>query len=209
MFERVVLLLLSGQFICKVSHPGAFRFLEGDEDRAEVDRYLSRLGRRLARTAHQAGYYLAFIRAGVDEREAIRTQFAEIKGTLAPVVHFFQLVMRACEQEDLLMHGAIIESSTLMAHIDQDAGLRSELQTVATLFKTTAIDGAHRSILERILRKLRDGGYLTLVNAERGLYQVTSRIEYLLEIIRFLQDNDETVKRLVDEDPSGETAPLL
>jgi len=208
-FERVILLLLSGDFICKVSHPDAFKFLEREEERAEVDRYLSRIGRRLARTSHQAGYYLTFIRVGEDERDTVRSHFAEIKGTLTPVVLFFQLVMRATGREDMLMHGAIIESSTLMSQIDQDAGLRNELQTVATIYKAIAADGAHRSMFERILRKLKESGYLSLVNAERGFYQVTSKVEYLLEVVRFLQENDETLKGLVEEDQTGESQSLL
>lgn len=209
MFERVVMLLLAGEFICKVSHPEEFRSLEREDERREIDRYLSRIGRRLAQTRHQSGYYLAFVRCGEQEKETIRHHFSEIKASLTPVVMFFQLVMRATGREELLMHGAIIESSAMMAKIDQDAGLRNELQTVATIYKTIATDGAHRSMFERILRKLKDSGYLALANAERGLYQVTAKVEYLLEIVRFLQDNDETLKGIMDEEPAGEVAPLI
>ena len=115
MFERVVMLLLAGEFICKVSHPEEFRFLEREDERREIDRYLSRVGRRLAQTRHQSGYYLAFVRCGEQEKDTIRHHFAEIKSSLTPVVMFFQLVMRTTGQEELLMHGAIIESSAMMA----------------------------------------------------------------------------------------------
>jgi predicted transcriptional regulator len=103
----------------------------------------------------------------------------------------------------------MIESSAMMAKIDQDAGLRNELQTVATIYKTIATDGAHRVMFERILRKLKESGYLTLANTERGLYQVTAKVEYLLEVVRFLQENDETLKGIMDEETAGEGASLL
>lgn len=209
MFERVVMLLLAGEFICKVSHPAEYQFLEREDERTEVDRYIARIGRRLAQTRHQSGFYLAFVRSGEQEKETIRRHFAEIKASLTPVVMFFQLVMRTTGREELLMHGALIESSAMMAQIDQDAGLRNELQTVATVYKTIAADGAHRSMFERILRKLKDSGYLTVANVERGLYQVTAKVEYLLEVVRFLQENDETLKGIMDEEPAGEETPLL
>jgi len=209
MFERVVLLLLAGEFICKVSHPEEFRFLDRDDERASLDQYLMRIGRRLAQTAHHSGYYLAFARCGDAERDAIKTTFAELKQTLTPVVIFFQMVMRATGREDILLHGALIETSSLMAQIDQDPGLRNELQTVATIYKAIATDGAHRSMFERILKRLKESGYLYIANAERGLYQVTSKVEYLLEVVRYLQENDETLKNIGDDDSEGDTLPLL
>ena len=37
----------------------------------------------------------------------------------------------------------------------------------------------------------------------------SAKVEYLLEIVRFLQDNDETLKGIMDEEPAGEVAPLI
>lgn len=210
MFERVIFLLLAGEFICKVSHPDEFRFLEREQERADVSSYLGRIHRRLAQTPHQSGYYLAFARIGDGEREAIKASFQDIKGALAPIVLFFQLVMRTTGREDLLMHGAILESSAIMSKIDQDAGLRNELQTVAVISRASSADGAHRSTFDKLLGKLRAQGYLTLVNSERGLYQVTSKVEYLLDVVRFLQENDQTLKVAAsDEDPDAATRILL
>jgi DNA-binding IscR family transcriptional regulator len=95
-----------------------------------------------------------------------------------------------------------------MAQIDQDPALRNELQTVSNLFKQN--EGSNRQVFDRILGRLKNGGYLQLVNAERGLYQVTAKVEYLLDIIRFLQENDETLKGQSDEADDGQgSAELL
>ena len=40
--------------------------------------------------------------------------------------------------------------------------------------------------LERLLKKLRDDGYLVLANPEREIYEVTGKIEYLQEVVDFL-----------------------
>jgi len=207
-FEAAVRLLLSGEFICPVNHPEEYRYLKDDGTRSEIDHYLSRIGRRLTTTSHGSGYFLAFTHCGETERAIIKAQFTEIKGTLAAVATFFRMVMRATGREDLLMHGATLESSVLMAQIDQDPALRNELQTVSNLFKQN--EGSNRQVFDRILGRLKNGGYLQLVNAERGLYQVTAKVEYLLDIIRFLQENDETLKGQSDEADDGQgSADLL
>jgi hypothetical protein len=210
MFERVVFLLLSGEFICKVSHPEAFRFLSNDNEFLEVDNYLSKLGRRLARTSHESGFYLAFSHCGESERKIIVDHYQKIKGVLMPVVLFFQLVMRATGKEDILMHGSMIETNFLIGQIDQDPGLRNELQSLAVISKSFAADGSHRIMFDKIIRLMKDEGYLVLANPDRGLYQVTSKVEYLLDVVRFLQDNDEKLKAEEDTiETEGKTETLL
>lgn len=206
MFERVVFLLLQGEFVCAVSHPEEHRFLEDEGKREEVARYLAQLGRRIAITPHGSGYYLAFAHIGPAEREAVKTQFQEVKGTLGPTALFFQMAMRATGREDLLVPGSLIASHLLMAKIDQDPGLRNELQNIALIVRATAPDGAYRSMLDKLLGYLRGRGYLALVNAERGLYQVTSKLEYLLDVVRFIQENDTAAAKAASdaEDDDGQ-----
>ena len=208
MFEQTIMALLAGEFICRVSHPDLFRFLDDPDHQHEVNAYLEKIGRKMGSTSHQTGYYLTFVRCGPDERAAIREHFADIKANLAPVAGFFDTIMRATGREDLVLHGARIESNVLMALIDQDAGLRNQLQTVATLYKTVSSDGSHSSIFARVLRRLKDNGYLHLVSADRGVYQVTAKLEYLLEIVRFLEENDESVKESADATNENEKLGL-
>ena len=78
------------------------------------------------------------------------------------------------------MHGATLETSTIMAP-DHESGRRhcvTGLQMVATRF------GNHlrrwfpaRSVFEKVLKPNEKdaAGYLCLVNARRGLYQVTAK----------------------------------
>jgi hypothetical protein len=213
MFERTVFLLLQGEFICQVSHPDEFGFLENEASFEEVSRYLARLDRKIARTPHSAGFYLAFSHVGESERDAIKAHFQDFKGTIGPVVLFFQMVMRATGREDLLMPGAILESNVIMSKIDQDPGLRNELQNVALVSRATGADGAYRTMFDKLLTRLRTGGYLTVANSERGLYQVTSKLEYVLDVVRFLQENDPALSKSAESEIDEETAaterPLL
>lgn len=210
MFERVVFLLLQGAFICRVSHPDAYEFLNDEGNRVSVEDFFSRVGRRVAMTSKQSGFFLVFAHYGEQERAAIRANYAEIKNTLAPVVAFFNLVMRVTGQEDILMFGSTIEADTLLGKIDQDISLRNELQSLGAHCRAVVTDSTQRKLLESILKRLVGDGYLKLANPDRSIYQVTSKIEYLLDVIRFIHETDETLK-VGDEqaEVDGETGNLL
>lgn len=193
MFERVVFCLLEGAFICRVLHPEMADFLSDEENLRAVDAFLGRLGRRVARTSRQTGFYLAFANYGDNERAKIRANYTDIKNSLGPVVSFFKMVIRITGHEELLMQGAIIEVDTLMGKIDRDASLRSELQSVGIRFKTSS-DTSQRKQLESIIKRMVSDEYLVLVNPERMIYMVTAKIEYLLDVIAFIYAHDDAVK---------------
>jgi hypothetical protein len=69
--------------------------------------------------------------------------------------------MQALGREEFLAPGSIIESHRLIAAIDENANLRNELQTLVNLGKAS-IEGNLRIGLERLLKKMRDEGYLVL-----------------------------------------------
>lgn len=205
MFEQAMTLLLSGQFVCAVSQPDAYRFLQDEANRKEVEAFLARLGRRLVATRHGGAWYVAFARLEPEQRKGIREEYAEIKHNLRLVVGFFIHVMQALGREAFLAPGSVIETHRLIAAIDENPNLRNELQTLVNLGKASS-DGTLRSALERLLKKMRDEGYLVLANPEREIYAVTGKVEYLQEVVDFLMVH-ESVQEDVEETP--ETGSLL
>lgn len=205
MFEQAMTLLLSGQFVCTVSHPDAYRFLQDEANRKEVEAFLARLGRRLVATRHGSAWYVAFTHLDSEQRKGIREEYAEIKHNLRLVVGFFVHVMQALGREEFLAPGSVIETHRLIAAIDENPSLRNELQTLVNLGKASS-DGTLRTALERLLKKMRDEGYLVLANPEREIYEVTGKVEYLQEVVDFLMVH-ESVQEDVEESP--ETGSLL
>lgn len=204
MFETTVTLLLSGEFICSIRYPDAWRFLEDEAQRRDAEQFLARLGRRLARTRQGGAWFAAYQGIGSDERRAIREGFADIKHNLRLLVGFFVHVMQALRQEQFLAPGSIIESSRLMAAIDENPNLRVELQGLAGLGKGPGGDGTLRGTLERLLKRLRDDGYLVLANPEREIYEVTGKIEYLQEVVDFLMAHQSIPDEIEEEADAGE-----
>ena len=208
MFERVIFQLLEGVFICRVSHPDTFDFLCEEDNLRSVEDFFAKIGRRVARTSKQSGFYLVFAAYGERERGAIRSNYSDIKNNLIPVISFFNLVIRTTGQEDILMYGTAIEADTMIGKIDQDISLRNELQSLGSRFKTFSSDTTQRKLLDNIFKRLVNDGYLKLANPERAIYQVTSKIEYLLDVIKFIHETDETLK--VGDDPQeSETGSLI
>jgi hypothetical protein len=202
MFEQTLTLLLAGEFICAIRYPDAWRFLDDEEQRAEAEAFLARLGRRLARTRQGGAWFAAYTQVGSEERRAIREGFADIKHNLRLLVGFFVHVMQAQRQDQFLAPGSVIEANRLMAAIDENPNLRVELQAIATQGKGAGADGTLRGTLERLLKRLRDDGYLVLANPEREIYEVTGKIEYLQEVVDFLMAH-ESVKEELDEEDDG------
>jgi hypothetical protein len=206
MFEQTLTLLLAGEFVCNVRYPEAWRFLEDPEQRQDADAFLARLGRRLAQTRHGGAWYAALASVAPEDRKAIREELADIKHNLRLLVGFFVHVMQALRQEQFLAPGSVIEANRLIAAIDQNPNLRRELQSLASLGKGHGADGTLRGGLDRLLKRMRDEGYLVLANPEREIYEVTGKIEYLQEVVDFVMAY-ESIPDEVEEEP--ETGSLL
>jgi hypothetical protein len=207
MFDVAMSLLLSGEFVCEVRYPDAFRFLAADAHQKDANAYLARIGRTLAMTELGGAWYAAYDRINQEEKRAIKDEFTQIKQRIRFLVEFFVKVMRATNQEVFYSRGDKIEAHALMAAIDGNPGLRAEFQTMGTVGRGGATDGKMKSSLDRQLALLVDTGYLVVSNAEREIYQVTGKIEYLTEIVQFLMTTDNIPEDMGDEQDT--TAPLI
>lgn len=199
MFDVAMSLLLSGEFVCEVRYPDAYRFLAADAHQKDANAYLARIGRTLATTEQGGAWYAAYDRVNQEEKRAIKEEFAQIKQKIRFLVEFFVKSMRATNQEVFYSRGDKIEAHALMAAIDGNPGMRAEFQALGVVGRGGATDGKLKSSLDRQLNFLVDAGYLVVSNAEREIYQVTGKIEYLTEIVQFLMTTDNIPEDMGDE----------
>jgi hypothetical protein len=200
MFEETMNLLLAGEFICPIRYPQAFSYLSQEAQQKDVAAYLARIGRSLESTEQGSAWFMAFERLGNEEMRVIRDDFTRIKNDIRFLVRFFLNAMRGTEKEEFYAPGDTIEAHALMAVIDSNPGLRAEFQSLSSLGKGTSADGKLKSSLDKQLRYLRDDGYLVLANAEREIYQVTGKIDYLTEVVRFVMNADNIKDDLKEDD---------
>lgn len=202
MFEQSMSLLLHGEFVCPVRYPDAYRFLAEEAHQRDADAFLARIGRRLAKTALGGAWYMAYDQVGQEERRAIRDEFTPMKQDIRFLVDFFVKAMSASGRQDFYSRGDTISANALMAAIEDNPGLRAEFQSLASLGRGGNGDGKFRTVLARQLRYLKDEGYLIEANPEREIYQVTGKIEYLIEVVQFLMNND-SIADDVEEPDTG------
>ena len=81
----------------------------------------------------------------------------------------------------------------------EDTRIEPPPLALAGLGKGPTGDGTLRGTLERLLKKLRDDGYLVLANPECEIYEVTGKIEYLQEVVDFLMAHQSIPDELAEE----------
>lgn len=195
MFEPTLHLLLSGGFVCETSAPESYHYLQSEPAQDEVDAYLRRIGRRLARTAGGYAFYVAYLRVAQAERAEVRKLFSEIKYELRPVVNFLQLVMQALRSEEAPTPGERIDYPAMLKAVTGNAQLADDLRNFASLGKDfTAGDATVRGMLDKVFQQMVKAGYLLVLDRDREVYAFTGKLDYLMEAIDFLMDREQIVE---------------
>ena len=202
MFDVIAMRLLTGKFLCETTAPEAFRALEEDVMRNDVDAYLRRVGRRLACTAGGHAYYKAYERIGPDERTEVKRLFAEIKHELRPMVNFLKFVMQALRNEEAPSPGERIDYPSILRAVTTHPQLADALRNFAALGRDfTASDSTARSMLDKVFTQVVKGGYLFLLDRDREVYAFTGKLDFLLEAIEFLMANEQIADEAPDDQP--------
>jgi virulence-associated protein VapD len=188
MFKQVAEALLSGQFICPTAFPDAFDYLSKTENFSKIDVFLSQLDRELCVLEGEEIYYAAYAQIDNNNRSRIKEAFSEIRSQLRPVVEWMDMVMTATGQDMPIRARDEIRLHKLLHMIELEPSLCEQMNriTQAGLFKTnkTTINDQ----LSWILQKLEQCGYLVKPNPQGALYIVTGKMNYLHQIIAFLND---------------------
>jgi len=191
MFKHVTESLLSGQFICPTAFPDAFDYLSKAENFSKVDAFLSQLDRELCVLEGEEIYFAAYAEIDNDNRSQIKEAFSEIRSQLRPVVEWMDMVMTAMGQDMPIRARDEIRLHKLLKTIELEPSLCEQMNrlTQSALFKTskTTINDQ----LSWILQKLEQCGYLVKPNPQGGLYIVTGKMNYLHQVIAFLNDAEE------------------
>lgn len=206
MFEKIATLLMRGEFICEVAYPQEFKYLSDKDNLDDIEQFFSRIDRRIARTSEGAGYFLAY-RSYEANQSTIKSQFATIKHSIRPAIDFFNIIMRATGDEMILSSGTIIQADTLIGKIDQDASLRSSLQSLGAILKIAQADGTQAKLFASILKKM--DGYIVLTHPERSIYQVTGKIEYLHDTIALIMESEGISVAEEEEEENPQNGMLL
>ncbi|AFL74734.1 hypothetical protein [Thiocystis violascens] len=189
---QVIERLLQGAFICRTTDEDGWRFLKISGNREQVDAYLGQLNRLVATVGAGAAdsevFFCGYRALGEAERRVIGQQFRDICQSLTPLVEWLVLVQEAAGQDAPLTEGAPVRLNELQTIIEDTPALREQLTSLCRhrLFNSSsaAVDGQ----VKQVFKRLCELGYLIRPNSEKQIYLATGKLDYLYEVIRFIDE---------------------
>lgn len=188
MFKQVTEALLSGQFICPTAFPDAFDYLAKADNFKKAADFLAQLDRELCVLEGEEIYYSAHSSVDDNNRGQIKEAFSEIRSQLRPVVEWMDMMMTAMGQDMPIRARDEIRLHRLLKIIEHEPSLCEQMNrlTQSGMFKTNKTTITDQ--LSWILQKLEQTGYLVKPSPQGVLYIVTGKMNYLHQIIAFLND---------------------
>lgn len=190
---QVIERLLKGEFVCHTSDEDAWRFLKTPANREEIDDYLATLNRRVASVGGSLEsdvFFCAYRQLGDDERRVIGQQFRDLCAALTPLVEWLVLVQEAGAQDAPLTEGSALRLNELQSIVEDTPAFREQLARIShyRLFgsTSTSVDGQ----IKQVFKRLCELGYLLRPNPDKQIYLGTGKLDYLYELIRFVDESE-------------------
>lgn len=208
MFKPVVEALLSGKFICPTAYADEYGYLRNPEHFQKIADYLAPLDRALCTLDGGEAFYAGYTVIDETNRGQIREAFSEIRSQLRPVVEWMDLVMTAMGSDRPVRARDEIRLHHMLRVIEPEPSLCEQMArlTQMQLFRTAKTNVAEQLLW--VLQKLEQSGYLVKPNQQGSTYLVTGKMDYLHQVIAFLNDAEELELDQADED-SREQAELF
>jgi len=182
--------LLSGAFICDVTDPENYRRLQDESVQEEVNTYLRPLNRRLAQSQDGSVFFLAYVRLDDTARDTLKQQFSQVLSALLPLLDWMTLVQEAMGRDGAVNAGDTIKLQELVLQTEDNPSLRQRLQLLANdKFFNSQADAVDAQ-LKQIFKRLKENGYVRQPHSHRDFYEVTGKVDYLIELVRFIKDEE-------------------
>lgn len=182
--------LLAGDFICQVSDADAYRHLANEQTQEQLNHYLRPLNRRLASNEDHSVYFLAYHELNSRAREHLSSQFTVTIQSLLPLLEWLQLVQETLGRDSAITAGDTIKLQEFILRTEDNQSLRHRLQQLASDRFFNSQSEALDNQIKLIFRRLKEHGYLLQPHSERQYYIVTAKIDYLIDVIRFIRDEE-------------------
>ena len=186
----IIELLLKGEFICRTTNEDGWRALKNNSTRERVEAYLNQINRTVASAAEGDVFFCGYLQLGESERKVISSQFKDISQALIPMVEWVVLVQEASGQDAPLSEGAPVRLTELQSRIEDTPAFREQLAKLSQyrLFGSTSTNSDAQ--IKLVFKRLVELGYLVRPNVEKQIYIATGKLDYLYEVIRFIDETE-------------------
>ncbi|MGL4446536.1 hypothetical protein [Shewanella sp.] len=183
-------LLLKGEFICRTTNEDGWRALKTSSTRERVEAYLNQINRTLASAAEGDVFFCGYLQLGDSERKVISAQFRDICQSLIPLVEWLVLVQEASGQDAPLSEGAPVRLIELQSRIEDTPAFREQLAKLSQYRLFGSTSSSSDAQIKLVFKRLVELGYLVRPNAEKQIYIATGKLDYLYEVIRFIDETE-------------------
>ncbi|MEO9945238.1 hypothetical protein [Paraglaciecola sp.] len=182
--------LLEGEFICAVTDEHSFHKLQNEALVEEFNHFLRPLNRRVAKSDDASVYFLAYCDLSQNARHHLSQQFSTTVQSLLPMLEWMQLVQEALGRDGALSAGDTIKLQDFESKVVDNQSLMQRLAHLAAdkVFKSTS-DKVDMQI-KQVFKRIKELGYLHQPHKDRLFYIVTGKIEHLIELVRFIKDEE-------------------
>ncbi|GLP95363.1 condensin complex protein MksE [Paraferrimonas sedimenticola] len=201
---RVLEALLSGQFICQVSHDEAHQFLEVDANREEVETQLNLFNRTLASASSGQVRFAAYRQLGDDERKRLTGQFKDISSSLLPLVEWLVLVQESLGHNAPLTQGDILRLHELQGVIEDSPAFAEALAKIARYALFNSSSSSIDAQLKLVFKRLQELGYLVRPNEDKQIFIATGKVDYVMDVIKYIDENERLALTQTAEQSQGD-----
>lgn len=187
---QVMETLLSGGFICKTTDELAFNFLQDSDNNASVEQQLNLMNRTIASSNDGDVLFCAYQVIDETERKVIGQKFREITSSLLPLVEWLVLVQEAKGDNAPLTEGKVIRVNELQSVIEDTPAFTEQLSKISKYSLFNSNSTASDAQLKLIFKRLVELGYVLRPNPDNQIYLATGKVDYLFEVIRFIDDSE-------------------
>ena len=195
--------LIGGDFVCPVSHRAEYDYLDDPARRDEVDGWLSKIGLRLGRVGDDGAYFAANDRMDTQAQARVRDDFRRFRDKHGPAVRLLDLIRQSMGAYVALEPGEIIAFSDISKAVTSSTALVRQLEDVTRLGVIHGAKSSHTypERIRRLLEHLEREGYLRKSSPHLETYVVTGKINYLYQLLQFLEELAPQVKGDIDDMP--------
>ncbi|GGK29486.1 hypothetical protein [Aliivibrio fischeri] len=194
--SQVLESLLSGCFICPATDREAYKTLKEDRTCREINQALTLMGRELQCTSRTSAYYVTYKSIDDHNRRQVTALMGNVHGIIRPLIKFVATVSEAAQVEAVMVGGDELSVPVLSAQIQSSPSLMEKLDSIYRLPKVSRkkVRDSATDKLNVVVEFLVKEGVAHLVNKERQLYVMTGKLDFIYEVLDFIDTHEKIVE---------------
>ena len=170
---------------------------------------LTLMNRELQCTSRTSAYYVTYKSVDDHNRRQVTALMSNVHAIIRPVVKFVATVSEAAQVEAVMVGGDELSVPVLSAQIQSSPSLMEKLDSIYRLPKVSRkkVRDSATEKLNVVVEFLVKEGVAHLVNKERQLYVMTGKLDFVYEVLDFIDTHEKIVETVnkANENQGGST----